>query len=146
MYIHKTHLGEPPADVRPTSAGRLPEAEWQNFERSAAAIRGRKKPFANRIRETPLAARCLMPAGFCVVLLVPAKLLALLAPAFQLSALVPLAKLRPAGPCVLPSLNAFPKCPLCVVAGVVLLLFFPAGPSCEQSDWLPPHRQVHLLP
>ena len=34
-----------------TSGGRPPEAGRQHFERSAAAIRGRKKPFANRIRE-----------------------------------------------------------------------------------------------
>ena len=38
-------------NLRPTSGPRPPEAGRQNFERSAAAIRGRKKPFANRIRE-----------------------------------------------------------------------------------------------
>ena len=37
--------------ICPTSARRPPEAGRQNFERSAAAIRGRKIPFANRIRE-----------------------------------------------------------------------------------------------
>ena len=36
----------------PPNPGRTrAEAGRQNFERSAAAIRGRKKPFANRIRE-----------------------------------------------------------------------------------------------
>ena len=37
--------------LRPTSAGSRAEAGRQNFERIPAAIRGRKKPFANRIRE-----------------------------------------------------------------------------------------------
>ena len=51
IYIDKTSLGEPPAHAGPTSGRRPPEAGRQNFERIPAAIRGRKKPFANRIRE-----------------------------------------------------------------------------------------------
>ena len=51
IYIDKTSLGEPPAHVHRTSAGRPPEAGRQKFEPISAAIRGRKKPFANRIRE-----------------------------------------------------------------------------------------------
>ena len=38
-------------NLRPTSARSQAEAGRQNFERIPAAIRGRKKPFANRIRE-----------------------------------------------------------------------------------------------
>ena len=51
IYIDKTHLGEPGADARPMPGGRRAEAGRQNFEAIPAAIRGRKKPFANRIRE-----------------------------------------------------------------------------------------------
>ena len=51
IYIDKTSLGEPPAHAGPTSGRRPPEAGRQNFERIPAAIKGRKKPFANRIRE-----------------------------------------------------------------------------------------------
>ena len=38
-------------NLRRNPARRPPEAGRQNFERIPAAIRGRKKPFANRIRE-----------------------------------------------------------------------------------------------
>ena len=38
-------------NLRPKLARSRPEAGRQNFERISAAIRGRKKPFANRIRE-----------------------------------------------------------------------------------------------
>ena len=51
IYIDKTHLGEPPPEPGRNPARRPPEAGRQNFERIPAAIRGRKKPFANRIRE-----------------------------------------------------------------------------------------------
>ena len=65
-YIDKISLEEPPAHVHRTSAGRPPEAGRQKFERNPAAIRGRKKPFANRIRELWFGCRCGVSADVSV--------------------------------------------------------------------------------
>ena len=50
IYVSKTNFHSQNTSQR-TSAGTRPEAGRQNFERIPTAIRGRKKPFANRIRE-----------------------------------------------------------------------------------------------
>ena len=59
-FSHKTHLREPSPEPRRKPDGKI-------FERISTAIRGRKKPFANRIRESSAVFREII-AVFCDLL------------------------------------------------------------------------------